>query len=184
VTQPVEAASKPAKAAEQELVDQIVAEIGPLIARRQRFMARTWCRQEVSMVHLHVLLLLDTEGPLSMGRLAENIDVSLPSATGIVTRMEERGLVRRLHGEDDRRLVMVQLSEAGRSALEGADYFRRQHITHAAHQPLARGPRPARGLRSRRSCGPRNAHRSAHVKDHQQSRTPYHKTNQSPEWRR
>jgi DNA-binding MarR family transcriptional regulator len=112
-----------------DLVDQIVTELGPIIARRQRFMARVWCRQEVSMVHLHVLLLLDTDGPLSMSRLAENIDVSLPSATGIVSRMEERGLVRRLHGEDDRRLVMVQLSEAGRAALEEADHFRRQHIT-------------------------------------------------------
>jgi DNA-binding MarR family transcriptional regulator len=151
VTQPLEATSKPATASEPELVDQIVAEIGPLIARRQRFMARAWCRQEVSMVHLHVLLLLDTEGPLSMGRLAENIDVSLPSATGIVTRMEERGLVRRLHGEDDRRLVMVQLSEAGRSALEEADYFRRQHITHAvrsmSHAQLTNLLRAVRDLR-------------------------------------
>jgi DNA-binding MarR family transcriptional regulator len=137
VNQPLEAAPRPAAAADPGLVERIVAEIGPFIARRQRFMARAWCRQEVSMVHLHVLLLLDTDGPVSMGRLAENIDVSLPSATGIVTRMEERGLVRRLHGEDDRRLVMVQLSDAGRAALDEADTFRRQHITRAL-QSLSR----------------------------------------------
>jgi DNA-binding MarR family transcriptional regulator len=113
------------------LVDQIVAELGPMIARRQRVMAREWCRQAISMIHLHVLLLLDSEGPLSMSRLAESVDVSLPSATGIVTRMEERGLVRRIHGEDDRRLVLVQLTEGGRAALEKADDFRRQHITRA-----------------------------------------------------
>lgn len=112
-------------------MDQIVGELGPVIARRQRFMTRAWCRQEINMVHLHVLLLLDTDGPLSMSRLAENVDVSLPNATGIVTRMEERGLVRRIHGEDDRRVVMVQLTDAGRAALEEADYFRRQHITKA-----------------------------------------------------
>jgi DNA-binding MarR family transcriptional regulator len=94
-------------------------------------MAREWCRQSISMIHLHVLLLLDTDGPLSMSRLAENVDVSLPSATGIVSRMEERGLLRRIHGEDDRRLVMVQLTDGGRAALEKADYFRRQHITRA-----------------------------------------------------
>jgi DNA-binding MarR family transcriptional regulator len=151
MTQPLQATSGPAAAPEPGLVDQIVAEIGPLIARRQRFMARAWCRQEVSMVHLHVLLLLDTEGPLSMGRLAENIDVSLPSATGIVTRMEERGLVRRLHGEDDRRLVMVQLSDAGRTALDEADYFRREHITRAvrsmSHAQLTNLLRAVRDLR-------------------------------------
>jgi DNA-binding MarR family transcriptional regulator len=103
------------------------------------------------MVHLHVLLLLDTDGPLSMSRLAEAVDVSLSSATGIVTRMEERGLVRRLHGEDDRRLVMVQLSEAGRAALDEADYFRRQHITRAlrslSHAQLTNLLRAVRDLR-------------------------------------
>jgi len=115
----------------EDVVEQIVAELGPFIARRQRSMTRAWCRQEISMVHLHVLLLLDMEGPLSMSRLAESVDVSLPSATGIVTRMEERGLVRRSHGEDDRRVVMVQLTKAGHAALEEADYFRRLHITRA-----------------------------------------------------
>lgn len=150
MTRPLESA--PAAPGQTELVDRIVTELGPIIARRQRFMARAWCRQEVSMVHLHVLLLLDTDGPLSMSRLAESIDVSLPSATGIVSRMEERGLVRRLHGEDDRRLVMVQLSEAGRAALEEADYFRRQHISRVlrslSHAQLTNLLRAVRDLRT------------------------------------
>ena len=94
-------------------------------------MAREWCRQAVSMTHLHVLLLLDTEGSLSMSKLAEQLDVSLPNATGIVTRMEERGLVERIHGEDDRRVVLVQLTSEGRSALDRVDSLRRQHITRA-----------------------------------------------------
>ncbi len=111
------------------LVDEIVAELGPFISRRQRLMAREWCRQAISMTHLHVLLLLETEGPLSMGRLAEHLDASLPSVTGIVTRMEERGLVRRSHGEDDRRLVLVRLTDAGQAALEETDVLRRQHIS-------------------------------------------------------
>jgi DNA-binding MarR family transcriptional regulator len=116
-------------AAGPSLVEQIVAELAPFIARRQRLMAREWCRQDISMTHLHVLVLLDTEGLLSMSRLADNLDVSLPNATGIVTRMEDRGLVRRIHGEDDRRVVFVQLTDAGRRALEEADMLRRQHIS-------------------------------------------------------
>lgn len=108
-----------------------MAELGPFIARRQRFMTREWCRQAVSMTHVHVLLLLDIEGPLSMSRLAEQLDVSLPSTTGIVTRMEERRLVQRIHDEDDRRVVLVQLTDEGRSALERVDTLRREHITRA-----------------------------------------------------
>ncbi|MDQ3870055.1 MAG: MarR family transcriptional regulator [Chloroflexota bacterium] len=116
-------------ASARTLVDEIVAELAPFIARRQRFMARQWCRQAVSMTHLHVLLLLETEGPLTMGRLAEHLDASLPSVTGIVTRMEERGLVQRTHGEDDRRLVLVRLTDTGRAALEETDFLRRQHVS-------------------------------------------------------
>ena len=48
-----------------------------------------------------------------MGDLAEELDVSVASATGIVDRMEQRGLVERRHGPDDRRVVMVDLTATG-----------------------------------------------------------------------
>ena len=51
--------------------------------------------------------MLDTEGPTSMGRLAEALDISVASMTGIVDRMEERGLVERRHEGKDRRVVLV-----------------------------------------------------------------------------
>ena len=51
-----------------------------------------------------------------MGRLAEILDVSMSSATGIIDRMEERGLVERTRVPDDRRVVMVRPT-AGRPRL-------------------------------------------------------------------
>ena len=74
---------------------------------------KTWHRHALSLVHLNVLTALEVEGPLSMRRLAEAMDVSDASATGIVDRMEKRGLVERSHGTDDRRKVLVQSTEAG-----------------------------------------------------------------------
>lgn len=73
----------------------------------------TWHRHALSLVHLNVLTALETEGPLAMKRLAELMDVSDASATGIVDRMEKRGLVERRHGTADRRVVLVHPTSAG-----------------------------------------------------------------------
>ena len=63
---------------------------------------RSWLRGSLSLVHLQVITTLEADGPLSMTRLAEAMDVSVASATGIVNRMEERGLVERRHDNADR----------------------------------------------------------------------------------
>ena len=64
--------------------------------RRQRAPGR----QGISMTQLHVLHLLEHHGELTMSRLAELLDVSLSNATGLIDRMEERGLVERDPGPE------------------------------------------------------------------------------------
>lgn len=81
-----------------------------------------------SLVHLQVLIALDAEGPLPMRRLAEAMDVSQASATGIIDRMEERGLVERLRDDEDRRVVRVGLTADGRSTIEAMTAERREHL--------------------------------------------------------
>jgi DNA-binding MarR family transcriptional regulator len=48
-----------------------------------------------------------------MNRLADLLDVSFSNATGLVDRMEERGLVERVRVPDDRRVVIVRPSAEG-----------------------------------------------------------------------
>ena len=74
-------------------------------------------KQGVSMTHLHVMWRLEEAGELTMSRLAEFLDVSLSNATGLIDRMEERGLVERSRVSDDRRVVLVRLTAAGLSVL-------------------------------------------------------------------
>lgn len=72
----------------------------------------------VSMTHMHVMWLLQHHGDLPMSRVAEMLDVSFSNATGIVDRMEERGLVERVRVPDDRRVVLVRIAAHGIQALE------------------------------------------------------------------
>lgn len=85
-------------------------------------------RQGISMTHLHVLTLLRHHGELSMGRIADFLDASVSSATGIVDRMEERGLVERVRVPDDRRVVLVRPTLSGDSIADEVEVVKGDFI--------------------------------------------------------
>jgi len=89
---------------------------------------RHWPGGRISLIHINVISVLETDGPQPMRALAEALDVSQASATGIVDRMEQRGLVERRRDEDDRRIVRVVLTEEGRKLVEGVTQERQDHM--------------------------------------------------------
>jgi DNA-binding MarR family transcriptional regulator len=111
-----------------DLVDRIVAEYEPMLARQRRVWARFWQDRAVSKTALHVLWSLDAQGPLSMSRLGAMLDCALPNLTGIVTRMEEHGLVERLRDDADRRVVLVRPTERGNATVAEFGAARREDL--------------------------------------------------------
>lgn len=89
---------------------------------------RHWSSGPLSLIHLNVLTLLESNGPMTMGGLAEALDVSQASATGIVHRMRQRDLVDRESDAEDRRLVRVVLTETGRRLIDGVAAERRGRL--------------------------------------------------------
>lgn len=81
-------------------------------------------RTELSFTHSHILSMLDRHGSMTMGRLAEMLDVSLSNASGVIDRLEERGLVERIRVPDDRRVVLVRPTDLGRAALVRAEVLK------------------------------------------------------------
>ena len=109
----------------------------------------------VSLIHLNVLTVLEMDGPQPMGRLAEALDVSVASMTGIVDRMEKRGLVERRHDIADRRVVLVQPTEAGRAVFTTIAETRRvglekmlQQLSDEEVEGLLKGHRALRKVRA------------------------------------
>jgi len=111
-----------------EIVDQILEQLEPLIARQRKAVAQQGCFRHISSTQLHVLLLLESKGSMPMSRLADLLEVSLPNVTGIVERMVERGLVERTRSDDDRRVVGVAMTDAGRETVEEIDMIRRSQL--------------------------------------------------------
>jgi len=110
---------------ERELLDEMTA----WSPRDRGGMFKTWHRHALSLVHLNVLSALEAQGALSMRRLAEEMDVSDASATGIVDRMEKRGLVVRRHATGDRRMVLVERTGAGQTIFEDLAAHRRELLS-------------------------------------------------------
>ena len=115
----------------------------------------------VSMTHMHVMWLLQHHGELSMSRLAELLDVSFSNATGIIDRMEERGLVERVRVPDDRRVVLVRIAPRGIDALEETEALKQDrlqailgHLDDGPGRSGGRGPRRHPGRRRRPSSVP------------------------------
>ena len=75
---------------------------------------------DLTLAQYRVLGILG-DGREAASALAHKLAVSRPSVTGVVDGLVARGLVRRDHGEYDRRRVDLDLTDAGRLLLRAAD---------------------------------------------------------------
>jgi DNA-binding MarR family transcriptional regulator len=68
---------------------------------------------QLSPAQCHVLHLIEPERPIPMGRLAETLACDRSNVTGLVDRLESRGLVRREPSAADRRVKVLVLTPSG-----------------------------------------------------------------------
>ncbi|MBG0857487.1 MarR family transcriptional regulator [Streptomyces spinoverrucosus] len=66
--------------------------------------------------------ILDADGPMTPGRLREHLGLTSGSVSACVERLERAGLVRRVRGGDDRRVVHLRYASAARST--AGTYYR------------------------------------------------------------
>lgn len=59
-------------------------------------------------------------GKVTSGALARAANLSQPTVTGILNRLEKRGLIKRVRGELDRRTVVIEITDSCREILRSA----------------------------------------------------------------
>jgi DNA-binding MarR family transcriptional regulator len=111
-------------AARTAMADAIIAQFRAALRELRCMSGDRLRRTETSPTSLHILSMLDRHGDMAMSRLAEMLDVSLSNGSGLIDRLEERGLVERVRVADDRRVVLVRATEAGRAALQRSDVLK------------------------------------------------------------
>jgi len=115
----------------QSVAAELLDQLGPIVSGERAAFARRCHSRSISMTHLLLMTLLDAHGALPMSRVAELLGCGLPTATGLVQRMEERGLVERVHDTDDRRVVLLRLTDDGAAEIRDLNQARRQRMADA-----------------------------------------------------
>ncbi len=70
---------------------------------------------KVSYAQFFLLGYLDDQDSLTMTDIAKKMGHSTAAATGLVDRLQKLGYVSRVHAEDDRRKILVRISDDGRA---------------------------------------------------------------------
>jgi DNA-binding MarR family transcriptional regulator len=100
-----------------ERVEELCRFIEFLSARFKQSQLGFTSRLEVSERELALLRALATDGPMITKELGGRFGVPVSTMTGLVDRMEKKGLVRRLPGKQDRRSIHLEATPAGTRAL-------------------------------------------------------------------
>lgn len=103
---------------------------------------RLFKRQGLSHATYNILRILRGHRgqPLSCSAIGEQMVTQVPDVTRLIDRLEQRGLVSRERTPTDRRVVMVQISEAGLGLLAELDEpvaaLHRQQLGHLTRREL------------------------------------------------
>lgn len=95
-----------------QLTDRAFKELLPMVPKE-------WLHLNLTMPQLKVVLFLFISGPSRMSEIASALGVSLATATGVLDRLVERGLVIREGDPEDRRVVVCHLSAEGEKLISG-----------------------------------------------------------------
>ncbi len=98
------------------LIGQILDDMAVLVAGIRRNFPTAVDAIDITIRQCRAMMFL-SEAPATMSRLAGAIGASLPSTTGLVDRLVQRGIVSRHEDPHDRRLVVCELTGQGRAVI-------------------------------------------------------------------
>lgn len=102
----------------QELTERFVDAVEYLNRQTHLVKLDEWDGSEMTIPQIKTLGLLHRMGPLRMGSIAVCLGRALSATTTVVDRLVEKNLVARGSDPRDRRVVVCELTAAGRAAVD------------------------------------------------------------------
>ena len=106
--------------APQAPVKEIIYQIRRLMQAGELYTKELNKKYQVSAPQLNCLLALYENGPLPPSQIARYIMVKSSTVTGIIDRLEQKGLVTRVRNSPDRRVITIELTETGKRLADHA----------------------------------------------------------------
>src|SRR6476619_1133796 len=92
-------------------MDALNREVRGWQADQELFDSTVMDRAGINRTDWRCLDILGTRGPMTAGQLAEAVRLTTGAVTGVLDRLEAAGLVRRVRDTDDRRRVIVEVTD-------------------------------------------------------------------------
>ncbi len=102
----------------QELTERFIAVAEFLNRQTHLHRLDAWEELGMTIPQLRTLDLLERMGALRMGSISTHLGRALSATTTVVDRLVEKGMVARSSDPDDRRVVLCELTELGRSTID------------------------------------------------------------------
>jgi len=99
---------------------QIIFSIRRLIQASELYTKELNKKYQISAAQLNCILTLYEFGSLPPSKIADHMMVKSSTVTGVVDRLEKKGLAERMRTSPDRRVITIQLTEAGKKLAQNA----------------------------------------------------------------
>lgn len=99
---------------------QIIYSIRRLMQASELYTKELNKKYQVSTAQLNCILTLYEYGPLPPSKIAHHMMVKSSTVTGVVDRLEKKGLAERMRNSPDRRVITIQLTKAGKKLAQNA----------------------------------------------------------------
>jgi DNA-binding MarR family transcriptional regulator len=96
-------------------IPDLHAALSELLGAERRLRGRQ--KGELTVMHVRAMMWLARNDRGTPGQLARETDLNPASVTGLVDQLVSTGLVRRERSEEDRRVVLVSMTDAGRDVV-------------------------------------------------------------------
>jgi MarR family transcriptional regulator, organic hydroperoxide resistance regulator len=101
-----------------ELIKELL-ELGDLVDRETRPLdAEPWIELKMTIAQLKSMFFIAAKGKTNFKKLADALGVTPPNITGIIDRLVEQGLVSRTENAEDRRIMLLQVTEKGQELVD------------------------------------------------------------------
>ena len=100
----------------EKILSHVIAEFMPQMIRGVQL--EFFARHPVTQTQFFMLLAIRSYGECKMNVLASNMKISMPTATGVINRLVRSGLVERVAKANDRRQVLVRMTNRGEKLID------------------------------------------------------------------
>ena len=100
-----------------QLIQQVIELQRKVNRMLRRQVPDAWMELSLTLAQLKSLFFISSEGNTNVRKLAAALSVTSANVTGIVDRLVKQGLVTRRENPEDRRMLLLQVTDKGRTLI-------------------------------------------------------------------